>query len=443
MVKNSTRAQKRKLQQELENTDMSLNPEAATMEGTMDTLALKEVQDRLLDLQKDMHDRHSAMYDAVKQLAANSHTADETLVNLIDNVSRSRAWQGKPAHFSGKPRENPVDFLRAVKNYATLQNLSDSAKLAVFQVCLAPKPARWLESYLATATPENKQWKQIEAAFLKEYGPSAHGYVERQALIDRTWQPGETLETYIDDLQDRFALAGTVPELQLDKFLAGLPRRYRAKVIEGEPVDFKAATKLALSARTVFKVLDASDTPDTQPSTDGRLEAKIQALTDMISTKLTMPSVNLMASSTKTTPSRQNGFTKCPNCGGPHPAHECQYSTRVCWNCKQADHMSRDCPRKRSQSCTICGRNNHPTERCRNQRQTICQICGKRGHTAPVCRSTSQSTTSSSSPAQQIFCLYCGQMGHVIHTCPLQNQSRQYQVYNPTQYQLEKNQGNQ
>jgi hypothetical protein len=43
----------------------------------------------------------------------------------------------------------------------------------------------------------------------------------------------------------------------------------------------------------------------------------------------------------------------------------------------------------------------------------------------------------------QLFCLFCGQMGHVIHTCPLQNQSRQYQPYNTTPYQPEKNQGNQ
>lgn len=87
----------------------------------------------------------------------------------------------------------------------------------------------------------------------------------------------------------------------------------------------------------------------------------------------------------------------CFKCGGTHLAENCASETRLCYNCKQAGHESKECPEPRtneSKSCHCCGGIGHIQADCPSLRvRSIqpgaqkCFACGALGHIARLCPS--------------------------------------------------------
>ena len=408
---------------------------------------LDKLQDLLTVLTNKVDMGHTRVTDAVKKLAHNSTTVEDHLDMMSSTLATGTVLSGRLNFFHGKNNENPIDFLRAIESFAELQGLRESKTIATFKVCLGPKPARWLERFLKDN--ENCIWKDIKTAFLAEFGASKKSYLQRKNLIDRKWAPGESLEQYTDDLTSRFELVQPSEESKLDRFLEGLPGKYRAKVIDAEPASFEEAVKQAFKARSVFSASEESDVHVLRPSVETKITAQLKLLTEALNElKTNQEEQKTLHVMQKPAFQRPTGREFCRQCGDDHNMANCPYQGDVCYKCKDSTHRSRNCPRfqqqqnqrpRGTQTCAYCSRRGHSERECRTKQRntTICQLCSKAGHTAPVCRQQQQHQQQQQQQQQQPMmshmgtppCTLCGIAGHLPIGC-LYNQNRQQQMGN-------------
>lgn len=387
---------------------------------------MDQMMELLTKISSKMETGQSQVVSAVKKLATNSNLVEDTLDAMQTNIATGPVFQGRPAFFQGKTNENPVDFLRAMENFASLHRFGDAKKIDTFKVCLGTKPARWFEKNIE----DNSTWADIKQAFLSEYGAAKKSYLQKKNLTDRKWSPGESLETFVDDITERFELVQPLEEIKLEKFLDGLPGKYRAKVLEAEPTTFDEAVKQAFKARSVFSANDESDI-DARPYNDVKLAAQLKLITEAIH-ELKTSQEQLKVLNVVQKPPNPTVKDICRQCGEAHSVLNCPYPGPVCFKCKDPSHRSRNCPKfiqqpRTPQTCTYCSRKGHVEHQCRTKQRnaTICQLCSRPGHTAPVCRQQQRQ------PQQQqgrdnTNCAICGLPGHLAIGC-LYNQNRQQQ----------------
>ena len=406
------------------------------IEASEQDVNIQTLQDLVQALTKSVKTGQIQMVEAIKKLATNSSMAESTLEKVCHTVDARTVIQGRPDFFQGKSNENAIDFLRAVESFAELQGLREGKTISCFKVCLGPKPARWCDKFLKDN--EGSNWEDIKTAFLAEFGAAKKSYLQRKNLISRKWAPGESLEQYVDDLSSRFELVQPSEEIKLDRFLEGLPGKYRAKVIDSEPANFEEAVKQAFKARSVFSASEESDVDVLRPSVETKITAQLKLLAEALNElKTNQEEQKTLHVIQKPTTQRSTVREFCRQCGDGHIMANCPHPGPVCFKCKDYTHRSRNCPRftqqqqhwpRIAQYCTYCSRGGHQEHECRTKQRnnTICQLCRKPGHTAPVCRQQQQQMTSLIGNPP---CPICRIPGHLPIGC-VYNQNGQQQMGN-------------
>ena len=99
-----------------------------------------------------------------------------------------------PPPFSGKPTEDPGDWLRAFSNYSTFKGYNDAQKRNLFRVLLTGPAADWLDNrtYPETATFDNYK-TDFEARYKT---PEVMKYKSARQIFTRRQEDGETTDDY-------------------------------------------------------------------------------------------------------------------------------------------------------------------------------------------------------------------------------------------------------
>ena len=99
-----------------------------------------------------------------------------------------------PPPFSGKPTEDPGDWLRAFSNYCTFKGYNDAQKRNLFRVLLTGPAADWLDNrtFPDTATFDNYK-TDFEARYKT---PEVMKYKSARQIFTRRQEDGETTDDY-------------------------------------------------------------------------------------------------------------------------------------------------------------------------------------------------------------------------------------------------------
>ena len=97
-----------------------------------------------------------------------------------------------PPPFSGKPTEDPGDWLRTFLNYCTFKGYNDIQKRNLFRVLLKGPAADWLDTrtFLDTATFDNYK-TDFEARYKT---PEVMKYKSARQIFTRRQEDGETTD---------------------------------------------------------------------------------------------------------------------------------------------------------------------------------------------------------------------------------------------------------
>ncbi|KAJ5584110.1 zinc knuckle domain-containing protein [Penicillium hispanicum] len=92
--------------------------------------------------------------------------------------------------------------------------------------------------------------------------------------------------------------------------------------------------------------------------------------------------------------------------------------SRACYNCGDASHQAKDCPKKGTPTCYNCGGEGHVNRECPNpQKERTCYRCGMTGHLSRECpQGGAGGSFGAAGGAQE--CYKCGQVGHIARNCP-------------------------
>jgi len=98
-----------------------------------------------------------------------------------------------------------------------------------------------------------------------------------------------------------------------------------------------------------------------------------------------------------------------------------QSETRLCYNCKQSGHISRDCQVQYDENCNLqcykCNDMGHIARSCPNIADNpssdarVCYTCKQPGHLSKDCKAGDDETSKS-------LCFKCNEMGHIARSCP-------------------------
>ncbi|KAL2007154.1 hypothetical protein VTN00DRAFT_8592 [Thermoascus crustaceus] len=93
-----------------------------------------------------------------------------------------------------------------------------------------------------------------------------------------------------------------------------------------------------------------------------------------------------------------------------------QTGGRGCFNCGDASHQARDCPKKGTPTCYNCGGQGHVSRECTvAPKEKSCYRCGQSGHISRECPQAGSGDNYGGSGGQE--CYKCGQVGHIARNC--------------------------
>ena len=99
-----------------------------------------------------------------------------------------------PPPFSGKPTEDPGDWLRAFSNYCTFKGYNDAQKRNLFRVLLTGPAADWLDN---RTFPDAATFDNYKTDFEARYKtPEVMKYKSARHIFTRRQEDGETTDDY-------------------------------------------------------------------------------------------------------------------------------------------------------------------------------------------------------------------------------------------------------
>jgi len=97
-----------------------------------------------------------------------------------------------PPPFSGKPTEDPGDWLRAFSNYCTFKGYNDAKKRNLFRVLLTGPAADWLDN---RTFPDTATFDTYKTDFEARYKtPEVMKYKSARQIFTRRREDGKTTD---------------------------------------------------------------------------------------------------------------------------------------------------------------------------------------------------------------------------------------------------------
>ena len=317
-----------------------------------------------------------------------------------------------PPPFSGKPTEDPGNWLRTFSNYCTFKGYNDIQKRNLFRVLLTGPAADWLDNrtFLDTATFDNYK-TDFEARYKT---PEVMKYKSARQIFTRRQEDGETTDDYSTSMIKLGKVINISEEMLRYAILNGLRPDIATYVIQRNP---QTLEDLLIAARVAELTLP--------PARDTSLHAKVDRLMDSWE-KLSTAQVQEPTHSRPQSPDadlkrvrfnegqnqymgetrpRQYRGPQMNNNDRPRPNFDRMKNPqrgqgfcspgynrvnnpypRVNPGIQMQQGQRYNTPSGSAQNCFNCGRQTHsPVNYC-PAISAQCWTCGKRGHLARVCR---------------------------------------------------------
>ena len=108
---------------------------------------------------------------------------------------------GQLGEFS-QEKEEWTQYAKRLKHFFAANDIEDAdKKKALLLTSVGPATFRQLSNLVAPADVDDKTYKELVEALQKYYSPKPSEVVQRYTFNTRFRQPGETVSTYISELQ--------------------------------------------------------------------------------------------------------------------------------------------------------------------------------------------------------------------------------------------------
>ena len=206
-------------------------------------------------------------------------------------------------------------WLKKIELVARIKNIKDVASLIPL----------YLEGPAFSVYDQMKESDQTDVDKIKSTLRNAFGlnkFAAYDAFRQRSWSPGETVDTFLSDLRRLAGLAGiNSEELIRCAFVCGLPS--------------DISSQLRASVR-----IEEAELPTTLEQARVLMDERVQGA--FVSARIDAQAAR----------GRHPVFRKsrCSHCGGDHLSHFCRRKQIVCWRCGLSGHFARNCSSEQPQS---------------------------------------------------------------------------------------------
>ena len=259
-----------------------------------------------------------------------SRTANMSTVNV--------ASQYKPEPFHGNAGDNPADWVRRVKAYATALALFDDQIAQLVPLMLQGKAWGWYQTLPADI---RKSWSKVSSALIEKFKPDKLQYLSVTEFYSRRQKKGKSAEDYIEWMAKRASdLAVSDSVATVSVVIQGLLPSFKAFVLSRSPTTpdqvreyYQVAEIVAKSSAVASVFALATDACATSQPSHGALS---EVKTLHADKKSVLEAVRSIAAINPATDSRdrqrdQQRYTDktCLKCGNHgHPQRDCALNTR-------------------------------------------------------------------------------------------------------------------
>ena len=144
--------------------------------------------------------------------------------------------------FCGKFQDNACSFMDRFQLFTKYMSLTNPEICKLFPLTLTDRAYQWYKDLSLSITND---WDELKNAFLKQYGPTSRGFVFETNLLDRSQGDKESVDTYVNDLDRRFAILDIKDPQKWKTFVGGLKPSLKAHVLRHDFKTFHEAEILA------------------------------------------------------------------------------------------------------------------------------------------------------------------------------------------------------
>ncbi len=277
----------------------------------------------------------------IDRLGAAGAEGEPTIRQMITNqerrITQSDSRALCPTPFYGYSTDDPKAFIDRFNTYATLQSMEDGRKISACRMLLQGPADIW---YLSLPEASKATWEAFKTAFLEAFGGSETQWLLEQKMEDRKMLPGETVETYINDVRKLGNRAGASDTDIKRALVRGLTPELRSFVISQNPKTLDETISKIKIGETA-KVGEGSAALNS--ATVKELKTHLQKWEDDQKKALASIKMDIKEAS-------------------PYNGGSMDRNSMRCFNCNMPGHFAKECTMR--PACRVCGRNNHATADC-------------------------------------------------------------------------------
>jgi hypothetical protein len=227
-----------------------------------------------------------------------------------------------------------------VKLYFTANNVPADKQVPAFLTFIGPKTYSVVRSLVSPTLPQDKSLDDLCKALKEHYCPKPLVIVERFRFMKRTQNDGESIATFIADLQKlstNCEFGNTLTDRLRDQFVVGLhDETIQRKLLTVKDLTYKKATDIATSMELAVK--------DAKELSGAVSNVQFIGKKDAGKRNSTTPKFSQSSQGQSTFCYRQGQSTFCYRCGNPnHKADKCFHKNATCHSCGKIGHLQSVC----------------------------------------------------------------------------------------------------
>lgn len=236
-----------------EDTDTMINDE--TIDRIVDAVRV-QVQQQINTNMGEVRTDYRSIMDRVNN-PREPEMSPETIREAVRTSQINAGMRGSyaPTPFSGNPGEDPLEFLRKFKIYASEVYGDDKDKWkAFFPAVLTGRASNW---YVLHSVENEDVWADVETKFEQAFDSIPPE--DRYRLVNKRMDPGDTIDSFVKGFMSRMARC-KIPSADLvGHFMRALPETYSEKMARKIPDSFMKAVEEAkrLERKMVMQRADA------------------------------------------------------------------------------------------------------------------------------------------------------------------------------------------